>query len=68
MPDCFPVFFSAFFSLIESEFRNKGDGKLRQKNQKKVCLYAKRRDLCYHNVSRDENPQRENEMDEFWRW
>ena len=30
---------------------------------KKVCKHAKRRNLRYFNLSRDENPQRENEMD-----
>ena len=34
-----------------------------QKNQSKVCIHAKRRNLRYYNVSRDESPQRENEMD-----
>ena len=34
-----------------------------QKNQTKVSKHAKYRNLRYYNVSRDENPQRVNEMD-----
>ena len=45
------------------KFRNKRAGKLQKKSQSKVCEHAKRRNLRYYNVSRDKNPQRENEMD-----
>ena len=45
------------------KFRNKRAGKLQKKGHTKVCKHAKRRNLRYYNVSRDKNPQRENEMD-----
>ena len=45
------------------KFRNKRAGKLQKKSQTKVCKHAKRRNLRYYNVSRDKNPQRENEID-----
>ena len=37
--------------------------KQQQKNQTKVCKNVRRCNLRYYNVSRDENPQREKEMD-----
>ena len=46
------------------KFRNKRTGKYQQKNQTgKFCKNAKRRNWRYYNVSKDENPQGENEMD-----
>ena len=33
-----------------------------QKNQTKACKHAKRCNLCYYNVSRYNNPQRENKI------
>ena len=44
------------------KFRKKQAGKKQQNNQTKVYKHAKRRNWRYYNVSRDENPQRENEM------
>ena len=34
-----------------------------QKNQTKICKHAKCRNLRYYNVSRDENPHKDNELD-----
>ena len=45
------------------KFRNKRIGKKQQNNQTKVYKHARHRNWRYYNVSRDENPQRENEMD-----
>ena len=52
MSNHFPDFFLAFYLLLEVKFRNKRAGKQQQKHNR-----------CQYNVSRDENPQRENEMD-----
>ena len=53
----------AFSHWLKLKFRNKWVGKYQQKNQVKVCEYAKRHNLRHENVRRDENLQRENEMD-----
>ena len=45
------------------KFRNKRIGKKQQNNQTKVYKHARCRNWRYYNMSRDENPQRENEMD-----
>ena len=45
------------------KFRNKEAGTQQQKNQTKVCKHARRSNLHYYNVSRDQSPQRENDMD-----
>ena len=44
-------------------FRNKRAGKWQRKNQTNFCKDNRRRNLLQYNVSRDENPQRVNEMD-----
>ena len=53
---------SSFFSLIESEICKQASRQVATE-QPKVYEHAKRRNWRYYNVSRDENPQRENEMD-----
>ena len=63
MFDLFRDFFLTFFRLLKVKFRNNRAGKQQQKNQKKVFKQAGRRNLRYCNVSRDENPQEENETD-----
>ena len=55
--------FQLLFRKLKVKFRNKRAGKQQQKNQTKVFKKARRRNLRYYNVSRDENPQGENEMD-----
>ena len=70
LPNCtasdhFLVFFLALFSLFKSDFSEQARRQIATEEPKKVCKHAERRNLCYLNVSRDENPQRENEMDEF---
>ena len=44
-------------------FRNKRAGKWQRKNQTNFCKDNRRRNFRQYNVSRDENPQRVNEMD-----
>ena len=48
--------FPSIFSLIENEISEQVSWQ--PKNHAKVCKHARRRNLRYYNVSRDENPQR----------
>ena len=59
MSDHFPDFFLAFFREI-SELASR---QIATEEPKKVCKHAKRYNWRNSNVSKDENPQRENEMD-----
>ena len=63
MFDLFRDFLLAFFRYLKGKFRNKRAGKQQQKNERKICKHAKCRNLRYYNVSRDENPHRDNELD-----
>ena len=61
--ELFPDFSLAFFRLLKVKFRSKRDGKSQQKNQTKICKHTKRHNFLCYDKSKDENPQRENEMD-----
>ena len=64
MSDHFPVFFCGFFfRQLKVKFGNKRSDNKEQRNQTKVCKHAERRNLRNYNMSRDENPQRENKTD-----
>ena len=55
----------ALFHSSVVKFWNKWASKKKQqqqKNQTKACKHAKRCNLCYYNVSRYNNPQRENKI------
>ena len=54
----FPGLLSSFFREISEQTSRQ----LATKEQRKFCKHAKRRNWRYYNVSKDENPQRENEM------
>ena len=65
MSDHFPVFFlGLFFVNCELNFgTSEPVNSNRRLNQTKVCKHVERRNFRYQNVSRDENPQRENEIE-----
>ena len=54
----FPDFSLAFFREISEQ----ASRQLVTKEQRKFCKHAKRRNWRYYNMSKNETPQRENEM------
>ena len=52
----------AFFSLIESVISEQASRQVATEEPNKGCKHAKRRNWRSHNLRRDENLQRENEM------
>ena len=54
----FPDFSLAFFREISEQ----ASRQLVTKEQRKFCKHAKRRNRRYYNMSKNETPQRENEM------
>ena len=63
MSDFLREFSLFFFSLIESEISEQASLQITKEEPKKVCRHARRLNWRYYKVSRDENPQRVNEMD-----
>ena len=61
--DHFLNFSLALFRSLRVKFPNKRAGKEHQKNETKVCKNAESGNLRYYDVSRNENLQRENEME-----
>ena len=55
--------FSLLFFVNLKEISEQASRQVATEELKKVCKHVKRRNLRYFYLSRDENPQRENEMD-----
>ena len=56
MSNHFPDFSLAFFSFIESEISEQASRQVATETKTKVYKHAKRRNLRYYIMSRDENP------------
>ena len=63
MSDFLRDFSLVFFSLIEIEISEQASRQITTEEPKKVCKHTRRLNWRYYKVSRDENPQRVNEMD-----
>ena len=60
----FPGLLSGFFSLIESEISEQASRQVATEEPNKGFFYkARRRNVRYYNLSRNENAPGENEMD-----
>ena len=63
MSDFLRDFSLFFFFLIEIEISEQASRQITTEEPKKVCKHTRRLNWRYYKVSRDENPQRVNEMD-----